>query len=190
MISAILLAAGESKRVPSENKLIKKFKGKPLINHILQSLIKSKVNKIIIMLGHEHTKIKQLILKSKKISLVINKNYKKGMSTSIKLGLTNITKNNKGFMIVQSDMPFIRSSHINKIHTSLLKKNNLVHVLRYKKRIGNPIGFNISIINKFKKIKGDIGAKYIVKKLTKNTNFIKVSTNKIFKDINLKKDFN
>ena len=38
MIKAILLAAGQSKRLKSENKLIKKFKNKALINHSLQAL--------------------------------------------------------------------------------------------------------------------------------------------------------
>ena len=38
MIKAILLAAGQSKRLMSENKLIKKFKNKALINHSLQAL--------------------------------------------------------------------------------------------------------------------------------------------------------
>ena len=37
MIKAILLAAGKSKRLRSENKLIKKFKNKPLINHSLKN---------------------------------------------------------------------------------------------------------------------------------------------------------
>ena len=60
MITALLLAAGESKRIPTENKLIKRFKDKPLINHILNSLIKSKVNKIIIVLGYEHFKLKKI----------------------------------------------------------------------------------------------------------------------------------
>ena len=41
MIKAILLAAGQSKRLKSENKLIKKFKNKALINHSLQALLKS-----------------------------------------------------------------------------------------------------------------------------------------------------
>jgi len=190
MITAILLAAGQSKRVLTENKLIKRFKGKPLINHILNSLIKSKVNEIIIVLGYEHFKLKKIILKNKKITLQINKNYKKGISSSIKYGLKKITKKNKGFMIVQSDMPFIKSSHINKIYSSLLKKNNLAHILKYRNRIGNPIGFNIAILDKFKKIKGDMGAKYMVKRLKKDTNFITVNSNKIFKDFDLKKDFN
>ena len=76
MITAILLAAGQSKRLKNENKLIKLFKKKLLINYILSSLIKSKVNKIIIVLGFEHLKVKKKLLKSKKIKFVINKNYK------------------------------------------------------------------------------------------------------------------
>ena len=190
MISVILLAAGESKRIPFENKLIKNFKKKPLINYILKSLVKSKVKKIIVVLGFEHNLIKNVILKSKKIKLIINKNFRKGISSSIKTGLKKINKKDKGFMVAQSDMPFVRSIHINKIYNSILKKDNLVHALKYKDKIGNPIGFNIKVLSKFKKIKGDIGAKYMVKRLSKNTNFIKVSTNKIFKDFDLKKDFN
>ena len=93
-------------------------------------------------------------------------------------------------MITHSDMPFIKLSHINKIYVSLLKDNNLVHAMKYKNRIGNPIGFNISVLDRFKKIKGDIGAKYMVKRLKKDTKFINVTSNKIFKDFDLKKDFN
>jgi len=62
--------------------------------------------------------------------------------------------------------------------------------MKHKNRIGNPIGFNISVLGKFKKIKGDVGAKYMVKRLKKDTNFINVNSNIIFKDFDLKKDFN
>ena len=119
MISAILLAAGQSKRIPGENKLIKKYKNKPLINHSIDAIKKSKVNKIIIVLGHQSNQIKRLIKKNKKINFVINKKYKKGMSSSIKCGLRKITINCKGFIIAQSDMPFVKTSDINKIYKSI-----------------------------------------------------------------------
>ena len=67
MIRAILLAAGQSKRLKGENKLVRKFKNKPLINYAINSLIKSKVSKIIVVLGHEYKKIKKKIKKNKKI---------------------------------------------------------------------------------------------------------------------------
>ena len=164
MIKAILLAAGQSKRFKGENKLIRKFKNKPLINHAINSLIKSKISKIIVVVGHEDRKIKKIIKKSKKIIFIFNKKYESGISSSIKVGLKKISKKNKGFIVVQSDMPFIKSSDINKICNSIKKRKFLVHALKFKNKIGNPIGFDISVLSKFKKIKGEYGAKFMVKR--------------------------
>ena len=78
MIKAILLSAGQSKRMKSENKLIKLYKNKPLINYSLNVLKKSKVNKIIIVLGHQHKEVKKIIKKIKKLFLPIIKIINKG----------------------------------------------------------------------------------------------------------------
>ena len=189
MIKAILLAAGQSKRLKSENKLIKLYKNKPLINYSLNVLTKSKVNKIIIVLGHQHKELKKIIKKNKKIIFTYNKNYKKGMASSIKIGLKKISKNDKGFIVAQSDMPFVKQSDINKICRSINSKKFLVHALKYKNRVGNPIGFDSSLIKKFKNIKGQFGAKFMVKRLKNRTNFIKTKSIKSFKDFDKASDF-
>ena len=189
MIKAILLAAGQSKRIKSENKLIKLYKKKPLINHSLKALHKSKVNKVIIVLGHQKNEVKKIIKKNKKNILSFNKNFRKGMASSIKVGLKKVSKNDKGFIVVQSDMPFIKSSDINKIYNSIKSKKFLVHVLKFKNKVGNPIGFDRSIVKKLKKIKGDFGAKFMVKRLKKETKFIKVNSVKSFKDFDKASDF-
>jgi molybdenum cofactor cytidylyltransferase len=189
MIKAILLAAGKSKRLRSENKLIKKFKNKHLINYSLLALHKSKVDKIIIVLGYQHKEVKKVINNHKKNIFVLNKKFRLGMSSSINTGLKKISKKDKGFIIVQSDMPFIRTSDINKIYNSISKKRHLVHALKFKNRVGNPIGFDISVLSKFTKIKGKYGAKFMVKRLNKQTNFIKVTSSKVFKDFDFKKNF-
>ena len=189
MIKGILLAAGQSRRLKNENKLIKIFKDKPLIHHALNSVQNSKIKKLIIVLGYQFKEVKKNIKKNKKIIFVHNKNYKNGMSSSIKSGLKKISKKDKGFIILQSDMPFVKTSDINKIYNSLIRKKYLVHALKYKNRIGNPIGFDISFLNKIKKIKGNIGAKYMVKRLKNSTNYIKVSSEKVFKDFDKASDF-
>ena len=189
MIKAILLAAGQSKRLKSENKLIKLYKKKPLINHSLNALHKSKVNKIIVVLGHQKKELQKIIKKNNKNIFTYNKEYKKGMASSIKAGLRKLNKKDKGFIIVQSDMPFIKSSDINKIFNSIKSKKYLVHVLKYRNRVGNPIGFDISIMKKFKKINGDVGAKFMVKRLKKETRFIKINNLKSFKDFDKVSDF-
>ena len=189
MIKVILLAAGLSKRMKSENKLIKLYKNKPLINYSLNVLKKSKANKIIIVLGHQYKEVKKIIKKNKKIIFTYNKNYKKGMASSIKMGLKKVSKNDDGFIVAQSDMPFVKQSDINKICRSIKTKKFLVHALKYKNRLGNPIGFDISLIKKFKNIKGQFGAKFMVKRLKNRTNFINISSLKSFKDFDKVSDF-
>ena len=189
MITAILLAAGQSKRLKDENKLTKLFKGKPLINHILFSLIKSKVNKIIVVLGFEHLKIKTKLLKSKKIKFAINKNYKKGMSSSIKTGLKKLPKNSQGFLIVLGDMPNITKTTINKICSSITRSDKEIILPKFKNRTGNPIGFKQSMIKNIYKIKGDRGAKNIIKKNRKKIKFVNINSKSILTNFNTKKDF-
>ena len=189
MISAILLAAGQSKRLKSENKLIKSFKGKPLINHILSSLIKSKVNKIIIVVGHENQKIKKITYKNKKIIFVSNLNYKKGISSSIKCGLKKISKKNKGFLITHADMPLVSKTILNTLCSALKNKKKEIFIPVYKKKFGNPLAFKYSMIKSFRKIKGDRGAKKLIRLNRSKVQLVKTKSKSILIDFDKLKDF-
>ena len=189
MISAILLAAGQSKRLRYENKLIKNYKGKHLINHILKSLIKSKVNKIIVVLGHESRKIKKIVLKSKKIIFVVNSSYKKGISSSIKSGLKKISKKNIGFLIVHADMPLISKRILNTLCSAIKTKNKEIFVPVYKKKIGNPLAFKYSMIQSFRKIKGDRGAKKLIRLHKSKVQMVNIKSKSILIDFDQLKDF-
>ena len=189
MISAIVLAAGYSRRMNGQNKLIKKFKSKHLINHILDTLIKSKINKIIIVLGFQNSKVKKIMVKNNKISFVYNKNYKSGMASSIKSGLKRITKISIGFLIVQADMPLVSRKIINSLYYALKNSDKEIVAPIYKKKMGNPIGFKNSMVKKFNKIKGDSGAKKMIKRNEKKLALINVNSKSILKDFNTQRDF-
>ena len=189
MISSILLAAGKSKRMQGENKLLKKYKKKYLINHILKSLIKSKVNKIIIVLGHENKKIKKITLKSKKIIFVVNSQYLKGISTSIKCGLKKISKKNIGFLIAHADMPLVSKTILNALCSALKNKNEEIFIPVYKKRIGNPLAFKYSMIKSLKRIKGDRGAKKLIRSNKSKIKLMKMKSKSILIDFDQLKDF-
>ena len=189
MISAILLAAGQSKRMQGKNKLLKKYKKKYLINHILKSLIKSKVNRIIIVLSHENKKIKKIALKNKKITFAVNSQYLKGISTSIKCGLKRISKKNIGFLIVHADMPLISKTILNTLCSALKNKNKEIFVPVYKKKFGNPLAFKYSMIKSLKKIKEDRGAKKLIKSNKSKVQMVNVNSKSILIDFDLLKDF-
>ena len=190
MITAILLAAGQSKRLFNQNKLIKNYKGKPLINHAVQSIIKSKIEKLIIVLGFEYLKVKKKINKNKKIKFVINHNYTRGIASSIKCGLKKISNKSYGFIIVQADMPEISKNILNKLYKEIKTNKKEIFVPRKNNKIGNPIGFKLSMVNQLKKISGNRGAKFIIKRNKSKIKYIRTKSLGIFKDIDLNKDFN
>ena len=189
MISAIVLAAGQSKRMGGDNKLMKKYNKKYLINHIIGTLIKSKVNKIIVVLGFQKSKVRKIIVKNKKINLIFNKNYKSGMASSIKVGLRRISKRSIGFLIVQADMPLISKKIIDSLCYAIRNSNKEIVAPIYKRNMGNPIGFKRSMTRILNKTSGDSGAKKMIKRNKKNISLIKINSKSIFKDFNTERDF-
>ena len=170
MISAIILAAGLSSRMHGENKLTKKIKGIPLINHTIKSVLGSTVNEIIIVVGHEENALKSLIKKNKKIKFIYNKDYKSGIASSIKIGLKNISAKTEAFFIILGDMPSVNQNIYNKL-IKVRDNYNKKLKIKYKKEIiiptyqgknGNPILFSKHMKEKIMKIEGDVGAKFLV----------------------------
>ena len=176
-------------RMKSENKLLKKYKKKHLINHILKSLIRSKVNKIIVVLGHENRKIKKIALKSKKITFVINSQHLKGISTSIKCGLKKISEKNIGFLIAHADMPLVSKTIFNTLCSALKNKNKEIFIPVYKKKVGNPLAFKYSMIKSLKKIKGDRGAKKFIRFNKSKVQLVKIKSKSILIDFDQLEDF-
>jgi len=187
VISAILLAAGSSKRYGKKNKLLEKYKSEILIKSTLDNLLKSRVNEIIIILGHDFKNVSYNIKKSFKIKIVYNKNFSRGMSSSIILGLKNINKKSKGVLVCLSDMPKIKMSTYNTIVDYFNKNPKLPAVPYFKSRRGNPVCFPQNFISSLKKLKGDKGARHILKK--KEFNKVRIRSSSILFDLNIVSDF-
>lgn len=187
MISAILLAAGLSKRYKNGNKLLSKINEKELILISLENILKSKIKKVTIVLGKDKNKIKKILPKSKKIKVVSNPRYKNGLSSSIKYGLKYIDQDSKYFFISLGDMPYFSYKHYNKMIQVIKKKKINILVPVFKKTLRNPVLFEIGFADELKKINGDSGAKKIIK----NFKFrrLKFDSKKIFQDFDTSANF-
>ena len=187
MISVILLAAGQSKRMDGENKLTKEIQGVPLIKHSVKNILASFVDELIIVLGCQKEIIENLIDKNNKIKFVFNKDFKSGMASSIKTGLNHISNNTETFFICLGDMPMVGYDIYNQLIKS--KANKEIIVPSYKGQQGNPVLFNKSMKEKVMDISGDIGAKKILE-LNKDKIFkLEINDQSIVKSFNTQGDF-
>ena len=186
MISSILLAAGQSKRMGNENKLSKKLHGVPLINYSVENILSSRIDELIIVLGYEHEIIKNIIKKNDKIKFVFNKNFKKGIASSIKTGIKNLSKKTEAFFICLGDMPIVNKDIYNKLIDS--KADNEIVAPSYNGIRGNPVLFSKSLKEKILKIEGDFGAKKIL--LENKIKLVDFSEKNFNKDFNTIENFN
>ena len=170
MNSCILLAAGESKRMNGENKLIKEIDGIPLIKYSVKNILGSAVDELIIVTGYQKEIIENIIDKNKKIKFVYNKNFSNGIASSINAGLCEISTKAKNFFISLADMPNVNQNIYNKL---IKGKNNYNMKLKPENRKeiiiptsdgkdGNPVLFSIFMKTDVMKISGDRGAKEII----------------------------
>jgi len=120
MISAILLAAGQSERMNGENKLTKKIQDIPLIKHSVKNILSSSIDELIVVLGYQKEIIEKLIGKNEKVKFIFNKNFESGMASSIKTGLNHLSEKTDAFFICLGDMPMVNKN----IYNLLIKSKN------------------------------------------------------------------
>ena len=164
-IKKILLAAGQSKRFGNKNKLLAMINGKPIINHILDTLFEIyDPSELIVIVGYEHKIIKNLIF-NKDITILENINYKKGIGTSIALGTSNLDTEIDGVMIIPADMPYINSKDLIYLEKKFIELNcQKVVMPEYNSRIGNPVILPRNYFNTLKSLKDDFGARSLIRK--------------------------
>ena len=190
MISAILLAAGESKRMVDENKLIKKYKSIPLIKHAVSNVLNSPIDELIIVLGYQKKSIEKIIGENKKIKFIANPNFESGIASSIKKGLDSLSKETEAFFICLGDMPNVNKEIYNQlINASFSNKDKEIFVPYYQERQANPILFSKKMKDEIQKIEGDFGAKKIIADNEKKVFKLSTQDKGVITDFNKINDF-
>ena len=187
MISAILLAAGQSKRMNGENKLTKEIQGTPLIKHSVKNILASSIDELIVVLGHQKETIEKLINKNEKIKFVFNKDFESGIASSIKTGLNNLSEKTEAFFICLGDMPMVNPNIYNQLIKSINKREIIVPT--YKGQQGNPVLFAKSMKEKIINISGDVGAKKILELNKDKILNLEINDQCVTKDFNTQDSF-
>ncbi|MCF8884682.1 MAG: nucleotidyltransferase family protein [Aigarchaeota archaeon] len=142
-IALILLAAGKSTRFPG-NKLLANVCGMSLIERILRTTLRSSVDVIVVVLGHEAEKLREIIekIKDNRVKIVYNLDYELGQSSSVKKGLKEVAEFVDAVMILPADVSFIKPEDIDSlIETFKITKKDIV-VASHKGKHGHPILFS------------------------------------------------
>ncbi len=187
MVSAILLAAGESKRMDVP-KLLLPFGSGTILEQTINNLLNSKLDEIIVVVGCRAREMIQMIA-NRPVKIIVNPIYGQGVSTSIVKGLSLVDDRAPAIMLVLADQPLIDSETINQIIEAFFSHNKGIVIPTHKGKRGHPVIFSTKYKKELLGLKGDVGGRQILKKHFDDILEVAVDTQSINIDIDTMNDY-
>ncbi len=141
LVCALVLAAGESKRMGSPKQLLP-FGDTSIIETLIQNIGKSYVDHTIIVLGARYEEISEKISKYP-VTISENRDYKKGMFTSVQQGLKDLPDQTGSIIVLLGDQPMISASLMDRLIDAHRHSDRGIAVASYKGKRGHPVMFDL-----------------------------------------------
>ena len=164
VLTALVLAAGLSRRFGANNKLLAGMNGTTLLGQSLTNLAQSGVEDIVVVSGHQDDLIRAAI-PSFKASVVYNPDFEMGMGRSIAAGMMSVRDRCNAVMICLGDMPFIKPNTYCQLIRSFSKAQahqKIITVPILNGRRGHPVIFGKNHFSALSNLNGADGARQII----------------------------
>jgi len=186
MISAVILAAGQSVRMGCP-KLLLKVGGQTILERVVDAALASTLEEIIVVLGHQADEPARL-LAGRQVKLVYNPCYHLGQSTSLAAGIKAVDKRTRGIMFILADQPLLTADLINRLVEFFNSAHYLVVKPVFNGRYGHPVIVDSGLIPELLVLKGDVGAREIIARYWERTGLLPVEDELLLQDMDTPAD--
>lgn len=173
-VAGVILAAGMSRRMGKDNKLLFEVEGVPLVRRVAQAFVRSKVEPVLVVVGHESEKIRDA-LSDLNVRCIENPDYADGMSTSLRVGISHL-QDVDAAVVGLADMPWIRENHVDALLDAYDPGGeSTICVPMYGRKRGNPVLWAASHFPQLQALEGDVGGKVLLERFPASICYVAVS---------------
>ena len=162
VIAALVLAAGMSRRMGRRNKLLAEIDGETMIARAVDSVLAARASPVVVVTGHQAAKVRAA-LAGREVRFAHNRDFARGLSTSLKAGLEALPADTDAALICLGDMPRVSSRHLDTlIATFDPAEGRAICVPTARGKRGNPVLFGADFFEEMKAAQGDVGARHLI----------------------------
>ena len=190
-VAGIILAAGASTRMGSLKQLLP-VAGKTLVENALNAALESRLDRLVLVLGHRAREIESAlgpVRRDPRLTIVHNRHYRKGLSSSLVAGVAEIEGSHDHGMILLGDMPFVEGHVIDLLIAAYLESQLPVGAVKMGEHPVHPVVFRRDLFSELKTLTGDMGARSLLKKYGDQTCFVAPETGYDHRDIDTMEDY-
>ncbi|MFI5192534.1 MAG: NTP transferase domain-containing protein [Chitinophagales bacterium] len=160
----IILAGGPSLRLGKPKQLLM-YQGKTLVEHISSAARKANLFPTIVVTG-ANSKATAKVLTREKVEIMYNDQWPSGMASGIVAGLLKILEMDmavESVIIAVCDQPFVSAGLFTELIKIKAEKNKGIVGSAYAGTVGTPVLFGKTYFEELLLLKGDEGAKKLLK---------------------------
>lgn len=185
-LTAVVLAAGASRRMQARNKLLLDFRGKPLVAHSVEAVLAAAPGEVVVVLGHEADRVRS-VLSAYPVRFVHNNRHTEGMLTSIQAGVAAAAPNALGYMICLADLPLLEPTELRTLAeaaiAAIAQDPESIIVPVHGGQRGNPVIFSAAYRPKILAQRGSLGCRGLIKAHPDRVVPVEMATDHILVDV-------
>jgi molybdenum cofactor cytidylyltransferase len=187
MIVGIILSAGESKRMGTPKQLLP-WGNTTVLQRVVDIAEASRLEIVRLILGCRADEIASRITVSSKTHILVNQDFRDGMSSSIKCGIKNTPPDAEAFMLLLGDQPLIDTHVIDTLIDAYRVGRHGITIPVYNGRRGHPVIFDSRYRVELLSI-SDQGAREVVNRHTEDIFEARMDSPNILADIDTLQDY-
>jgi molybdenum cofactor cytidylyltransferase len=161
-VAAVVLAAGQSRRMGGPNKLLAAIDGKPLVRRAAEAALASRATSVTVVTGHQPEAVRQA-LEGLDVRIVHNPEYETGLSASLRAGIGALPPDVDGAVVCLADMPGVTSAVIDRLIAAFRPEEGArIVVPTAQGKRGNPVLWSRAFFEALCIISGDVGARHLI----------------------------
>jgi molybdenum cofactor cytidylyltransferase len=188
MISAVVLAAGRAQRM-GEQKLFLPFKGKPVLEWVLETALASDLHEVICIVRDLRAVRQRIRLVHERLLWLVNHAADRGQSTSLIAGLWATHPKSQGTLFLVGDQPMIGSNLINSLIRQFSNSSALIVAPRFAGQVRNPALFRRELFPELLALTGDQGSGVLMDKYSDRSDLLEWHEEAPFMDIDVPEDY-
>lgn len=161
-IAGVILAAGMSTRLGRPKQLLE-VGGKPLIAHVADTALGSRLDEVIVVLGHQAGAVRNA-LGDRAVRVRVNPQYREGQSTSLIAALDSVGESTDAIVVLLSDQPTIATRVIDDLVDAWRATRAPIVASSYGGTTSHPLLFGRELFKEIRSIQGDRGARDVVRR--------------------------